>query len=121
MRPLTCMGSLTTVLCLCSSIVLKIERPGDCAVFPGRWLYHRSVHSDLVNIHSILHKVRPQHIFVSLPLTISSRTTLSFLSLAFSATSAMFSLADFIVALPLQVVFFGYFLQSVVVPVAPLI
>jgi len=58
-----------------NSIILKIERAGEGAVFPGRWLYHRSFHSDLVGIRGILHKV----------------------------------------------VFFGYFLQSVVVPVAPLI
>ena len=38
-------------------IKMAIQKPGDCAVFPGRWVYHQSVHSDVIGITGVLHKV----------------------------------------------------------------
>eukprot|EP00041_Stephanoeca_diplocostata_P029858 m.889753 g.889753 ORF g.889753 m.889753 type:complete len:863 (+) comp23646_c0_seq16:232-2820(+) len=58
-----------------NTIVLKMEHPGDCSAFCGRWIYHKSVHTDAVGIRGVLHKV----------------------------------------------VFFGYYLQSVTVPVTSLV
>ena len=36
---------------------MLVQRPGDCCIFPGRWIYHKSVHTDVVGIRGILHKV----------------------------------------------------------------
>ena len=38
-------------------VTLLMERPGDAIVFPGRWVYHRTHHSDAVGITGALHKV----------------------------------------------------------------
>ena len=43
-------------------VTLYMQKPGDCAVFPGRWVYHRSIHTNTVGIRGVLHKVRaPRH------------------------------------------------------------
>lgn len=54
---------------------LLMQEPGDCVAIPGRWVYHRSVHTNSVGISGVLHKV----------------------------------------------VFFGYFLENITVPVLPLL